>query len=148
MAETISRGKSTWHHDYRRMILAIMFFGSVVNYLDRVNLSIANTTIAKEFGLGPVEMGLLMSAFMWSYAFANLPAGWLLDKFGIKSIFVWSTVAWSVSTIAGGFAQGFVSMYVVRLILGIAEAPFFICSGQFTKTSFCGKRTWHRFFSH
>ncbi|MGC9963890.1 MAG: MFS transporter [Syntrophobacteraceae bacterium] len=136
MAETNSQGKSPWYHDYRWMILAIMFAGSVVNYLDRVNLSIANTTIAKEFGLGPVEMGLLMSAFMWSYAFANLPAGWLLDKFGIKSIFLWSTVAWSVSTIAGGFAQGFVSMYVIRLILGIAEAPFFICSGQFTKTYF------------
>ena len=136
MAETISRSKSAWHHDYRWMILIIMFFGSILNYLDRVNLSIANTTIAEEFGLGPVEMGLLLSAFMWSYAFANLPAGWLLDRYGIKSIFLWSTIAWSVSTIAGGFAQGFMSMYVVRIILGIAEAPFFICSGRFTKTHF------------
>jgi MFS family permease len=136
MAETIGRDKITRHHDYRAMILAIMFFGSVLNYLDRVNLSIANTTIAGEFGLGPVETGLLMSAFMWSYALANLPAGWLLDKFGIRNIFAWSTVLWSVSTIAGGFAQGFVSMYVVRLILGVAEAPFFICSGRFTKTHY------------
>ncbi len=136
MEETNSRGKGAWYYDYRWMILAIMFFGSVLNYLDRVNLSIANTTIAKEFGLGPVEMGLLMSAFMWSYAFANLPAGWLLDRYGIKRIFLWSAVAWSAATIAGGFAQGLVSLYVVRLILGIAEAPFFICSAQFTKTHF------------
>lgn len=133
---TNSLGKGTWYQDYRRMILTIMFFGSVLNYLDRVNLSIANTTIAKEFCLDPLDMGLLMSAFMWSYAFASLPAGWLLDKYGIKSIFLWSTVAWSVSTVAGGFAQGIVSLYVVRLILGIAEAPFFICAGQFTKTHF------------
>jgi MFS family permease len=136
MAKTNGQSKSVWHHDYRWMILIIMFFGSILNYLDRVNLSIANTTIAEEFGLGPVEMGLLLSAFMWSYALANLPAGWLLDKYGIKSIFLWSTIAWSVSTIAGGLVQGFMSMYVVRLILGIAEAPFFICSGRFTQTHF------------
>jgi MFS family permease len=136
MTKTINQGRNSWYHDYRWIILAIMFSGSVVNYLDRVNLSIANTTIAEEFGLGPVEMGLLMSAFMWSYAFANLPAGWLLDKFGTRSIFLWSIVAWSLSTVAGAFARGFVSMYVVRLILGIAEAPFFICAGRFTKTHF------------
>jgi sugar phosphate permease len=136
MAEMNSRGKSAWYHDYRWMILIIMFFGSILNYLDRVNLSIANTTIANEFGLGPVEMGHLLSAFMWSYALANLPAGWLLDKYGIKSIFLWSTIAWSIATIAGGFARGFASMYVVRLILGIAEAPFFICAAQFTKAYF------------
>lgn len=136
MAETNDRAKRAWYHDYRWMILVIMFFGSVLNYLDRVNLSIANTTIANEFGLGPMEMGMLLSAFMWSYAFANLPAGWLLDRYGIKSIFLWSTVGWSLSTLAAGFAQGFVSMYVVRLILGVFEAPFFICAGQFTKVHF------------
>jgi MFS family permease len=136
MAKTNSLGKSAWRHDYRWTILIIMFFGSVLNYLDRVNLSIANTTIANEFGLGPVEMGLLLSAFMWSYAFANLPAGWLLDKYGTKSIFFWSAVLWSLSTAAGGLATGFASMYAIRLVLGVAEAPFFICSGRFTQTHF------------
>jgi MFS family permease len=136
MVKTNSRGKGAWRHDYRWTILIIMFFGSILNYLDRVNLSIANTTIANEFGLGPVEMGLLLSAFMWSYAFANLPAGWLLDKYGTKNIFLWSAVLWSISTVAGGFVRGFVSMYAVRLVLGVAEAPFFICSGRFTKTHF------------
>ncbi len=137
MAETCTRqSKSAWYRDYRWMIVIIIFFGSIMNYLDRVNLSIAGTTIASEFGLDPVQMGLLLSAFMWSYALANLPAGWLLDKWGVKGIFLWSTVAWSVSTIAGGFAQGFMSMFLVRVVLGIAEAPFFICAGRFTQEYF------------
>jgi sugar phosphate permease len=54
---------------------------AVVNYLDRANLSIANTTISKEFGFSGTEMGLLLSAFLWPYALANLPAGWLVDRF-------------------------------------------------------------------
>lgn len=128
--------KSAWYHEYRWVIVIIISFGSVMNYLDRVNLSIASTTIASEFDLDPVQMGLLLSAFMWSYALANLPAGWLLDKWGIKGIFLWSTVGWSVSTIAGGFAQGFMSMYLVRIVLGITEAPFFICAGRFAQEFF------------
>ncbi len=121
---------------YRKLIVGILLCGSIVNYLDRVNLSIAGTTIAKEFGLDSVRMGMLLSAFMWSYAFANLPAGWLLDKYGIKRIFFWSAVVWSLSTLAGGFARGFALMFAARVVLGAAEAPFFICAGRFAQRWF------------
>ena len=122
--------------DYRWTIVMVMLFGSIINYLDRVNLSIANTTIAKEFGLDPIQMGLLLSAFMWPYSLANLPAGWLVDKYGAKKIFLWGILIWSFATIAGGFVQGFMSMYITRMILGIAEAPFFIIGGQVTQQYF------------
>ncbi|MBP2660552.1 MAG: major facilitator superfamily 1 [Firmicutes bacterium] len=122
--------------DYRWTIVMVMLFGSIINYLDRVNLSIANTTIAKEFGLDPIQMGLLLSAFMWPYSLANLPAGWLVDKYGAKKIFLWGILIWSLATIAGGFVQGFMSMYITRMILGIAEAPFFIIGGQVTQQYF------------
>lgn len=65
-------------------IIFILLMAAVINYLDRANLSIANTTIAKEFGFSQTEMGLLLSAFLWPYALANLPAGWLVDRFGPK----------------------------------------------------------------
>ena len=61
-------------------IILILLLAAVVNYLDRANLSIANTTISKEFGFSGTEMGLLLSAFLWPYALANLPAGWLVDR--------------------------------------------------------------------
>jgi len=68
----------------RWWLITVLLIGAVVNYLDRSNLSIANTTIAKEFGLSSTQMGLLLSAFLWPYALANLPAGWLVDKYGPK----------------------------------------------------------------
>lgn len=131
--------KLPWYRDYRWIIVAIMLLGSVVNYLDRVNLSIANTTISKEFGLDPIQMGLLLSAFMWPYSLANLPAGWFVDKYGTNKIFLAALGLWSLSTIAGGFVQGFMSMYITRVILGIAEAPFFIIGGQITQRYFVEK---------
>ncbi|MDU2064916.1 MAG: MFS transporter [Sporomusaceae bacterium] len=128
-----------WYRDYRWIIVAIMLLGSVVNYLDRVNLSIANTTISREFGLDPIQMGLLLSAFMWPYSLANLPAGWFIDKFGTHKIFLGAIGIWSLATIAGGFVLGFTSMYITRVLLGIAEAPFFIIGGQITQRYFAEK---------
>ena len=128
-----------WHKDYRWTIIIIMLLGSIMNYLDRVNLSMANTTIAGEFGFSSVQMGWLLSAFAISYMWTNLPMGWLVDRWGLGKIFLWSTLAWSVATVAGGFVQGFISLFLLRILLGIAEAPFFICAGKVTQLYFAEK---------
>lgn len=125
--------------DYRWFLVYMMLLGSVINYLDRANLSIANTTISSEFGLSPIQMGLMLSAFMWPYALANLPAGWFIDKFGINKIFLFGIILWSLATIGGGFAAGFAAMYLSRVVLGIAEAPFFIIGGKITQKYFSEK---------
>src|SRR5690349_471416 len=80
----------------RWYLVALLVIGGIVNYLDRNNLSIANTTIAKEFGLNALQMGLLLSAFSWPYAIANLPAGYLVDKYGPKRMFAWAAGLWSI----------------------------------------------------
>lgn len=105
--------------------VALLVIGGVVNYLDRSTLSIANTTIATEFGLGPVEMGLLLSAFSWPYAIANLPAGYLVDKFGPKKMFAWACVGWSIAGGLMALANSFGVMYALRVLLGVTESPFF-----------------------
>ena len=135
----MTKDSISWYKDYRWMIVFIMLLGAIINYLDRVNLSMANTTIRAEFGLTDLQVGFLLSAFMWPYALANLPAGRLIDKFGINKIFIWSLVLWSMATLAGGFALGFFTMYITRVILGIAEAPFFIIGGKLTQRYFSSK---------
>lgn len=105
--------------------VVLLVIGGVVNYLDRSTLSIANTTIAQEFSLGPVEMGLLLSAFSWPYALANLPAGYLVDKFGPKKMFAWACVGWSIAGGLMALANSFGVMYALRVLLGVAESPFF-----------------------
>ncbi len=136
MLTLATENRVSWYKDYRWMIVFIMLLGAIINYLDRVNLSMANTTIRAEFGLTDIQVGFLLSAFMWPYALANLPAGRLIDKFGINKIFIWSLMLWSMATLAGGFALGFFTMYITRLILGIAEAPFFIIGGNITQRYF------------
>lgn len=105
--------------------VALLVIGGVVNYLDRSTLSIANTTIAAEFGLDAVAMGLLLSAFSWPYAIANLPAGYLVDRFGPKKMFAWAAAGWSVVGALMATASSFGTMYALRVLLGIAESPFF-----------------------
>ena len=77
--------------------IALIVVAGVVNYLDRNTLSIANTTIASDLGFNTIEMGLLLSAFSWPYAIANLPAGYLVDKYGAKKMF-----AWAAAHVVGG----------------------------------------------
>lgn len=105
--------------------VTLLVVGGVVNYLDRSTLSIANTTLAGEFKLGPVEMGLLLSAFSWPYAIANLPAGYLVDKFGPKKMFAWAAGLWSIVGMLMSVANSFGLMYALRVLLGVAESPFF-----------------------
>ncbi|MFT8209880.1 MAG: MFS transporter [Symbiopectobacterium sp.] len=106
-------------------IILVLLIAAVVNYLDRANLSIANTTISKEFGFSATQIGLLLSAFLWPYALANLPAGWLVDKFVTKKMFSWALGLWSGFTILAGFVNGYSMFYGLRMLLGISESPFF-----------------------
>lgn len=106
-------------------IILILLLGAVVNYLDRANLSIANTTIAAEFGFSQTEMGMLLSAFLWPYALANLPAGWLVDRFGPRRMFSCALGLWSGFTVLAAFVNSYTFFYGLRMMLGISESPFF-----------------------
>jgi sugar phosphate permease len=119
LAPTTTVSKLRWG------IVLLLLLAAVVNYLDRANLSIANTTIAAEFGFSQTEMGLLLSAFLWPYALANLPAGWLVDKFGPKRMFSWALGLWSTFTVLASFVNSYSFFYGLRMMLGIAESPFF-----------------------
>jgi sugar phosphate permease len=109
----------------RWTFVILLLIGAIVNYLDRANLSIANTTIAAEFGLSSTKMGVLLSAFLWPYAIANLPSGWLVDKFGSKKMFSWACGLWSTATLICSFVSSYPIFYMMRIFLGIAESPFF-----------------------
>jgi sugar phosphate permease len=109
----------------RWMFIALLVIGGVVNYLDRSTLSIGNTTIAKDLHFNTIEMGLLLSAFSWPYAIANLPAGYLVDKFGAKRMYAIAATLWSVVAVLTSFARSFPFFYAARVALGVSESPFF-----------------------
>lgn len=109
----------------RWVFIALIVVAGVVNYLDRNTLSIGNTTIAADLGFNTIQMGLLLSAFSWPYAIANLPAGYLVDKLGAKRMFAWAAAGWSIVTMLTAFVKTFPMFYAARVALGITESPFF-----------------------
>lgn len=123
-------------------ILAMLFIVTTINYADRATISIAGPEIKKALGLSPVEMGYIFSAFAWSYVVAQLPGGWLLDRFGSKITYFFSIFLWSVFTVfqgtvgflAGGAAV--VTLFALRLLVGIAEAPSFPGNSRITSAWF------------
>ncbi|WP_432773465.1 MFS transporter [Francisella salimarina] len=121
---------------YNILIIFLLFFLALLNYIDRSTLSIANTEIANAFNITPTEMGILLSAFMWPYAIASLPAGYMVDRLGVNKVMLISMVAWSVACVLGGLVIGFYSILLTRILLGLAEAPFFIVATRIIQHRF------------
>jgi sugar phosphate permease len=105
--------------------LALLIVSGVVNYMDRGTLSVANGTIRNELGLSLGQMGLLLSAFSWSYALSQLPAGGLVDRVGPRKLLTAGLVVWSLAQTAGGLVTGYGQFILSRIALGIGEAPQF-----------------------
>ena len=106
-------------------ILALISAGTFINYLDRAVLGVAAPALTKELGLSAAVMGVVFSAFSWTYAAAQIPGGVLLDQFGTRVIYFLSVSLWSAFTLLQGFVSGVISLMSCRLGLGIAEAPCF-----------------------
>ncbi|MBY7733947.1 MFS transporter [Francisella philomiragia] len=121
---------------YNILIVLLLFFLALLNYIDRSTLSIANTEIANAFNITPTEMGILLSAFMWPYAIASLPAGYMVDRLGVNKVMLVSMIAWSVACVLGGLVIGFYSILLTRILLGLAEAPFFIVATRIIQHRF------------
>jgi len=110
----------------RRWTIALLLgFGVLVNYFDRVNLSVSRDALQDAFGISAVMFGYLSSAYNWTYAILQLPSGLLLDRFGVRRVGIVSTVIWSIASFAAAISTGISSLFAARLLLGIGEAPTF-----------------------
>lgn len=115
----------------RHRIIALIFLITSINYADRATFSIAGNAASIELGLTPVQTGFILSAFAWAYALAQIPGGALLDRFGTKRIYAGAIALWSLMTAAQGLV-GLVpgltaigTLFVLRFLVGLAEAPSF-----------------------
>lgn len=97
----------------------------MVNYVDRVNLSVSQAALNTSFGISVITFGYLSSAYNWTYALLQLPVGIWLDRFGVRRIGRLSILIWSIASFAAAAALGVRSFFAARLLLGIGEAPTF-----------------------
>jgi MFS family permease len=112
----------TTHRRY--WVFFLLFLFSAIAYLDRVNMSVAGKPIAQEFGLSPVALGYLFSSFLWAYVLMMLPGGRLIDSWGPHVVASVATAVWSTAQMVTGMVSSFAAMLIVRLGLGVGEAPF------------------------
>jgi MFS family permease len=112
----------------RRTAILILTLSGTVNYLDRATLAVANPLVRKDLGLSIAGMGLLLSAFLWSYAFSQLPAGALVDRLGPRRLLTCGLTLWSLAQACAGFVTNIGAFAIARVALGIGESP------QYTST--------------
>lgn len=109
----------------QRWALSLLVIGGVVNYVDRATLAVANTFIQHDLGISVSEMGVLLSAFLWAYAFSQLPVGGLIDRLGPRLLLGLGMFLWSLAQVLGGVIGSFHQFIGARVLLGIGEAPQF-----------------------
>ncbi len=109
----------------QRAALAMLVVAGVINYIDRATLAVANLMIRQDLGLSIADMGYLLSAFLWAYAFSQLPTGAMVDKFGPRFLLTCGLSLWSFAQFLGGLVQSFGQFFGARLLLGVGEAPQF-----------------------
>jgi MFS family permease len=97
----------------------------LLNYVDRGAIGVAAPLMKSDLGLSATAFGIAVSAFFWIYAPVQLVLGWLCDRFSVYRLLALGTVLWSASTILMGFVGGFLSLLLLRMVLGIGESIIF-----------------------
>jgi MFS transporter, ACS family, D-galactonate transporter len=103
-------------------LLILLVIAVFVNYIDRGNLSVSAARITDELNLNPAMMGQLSSAFFWTYALCQVPAGWLIQRYDVHRVFAIGFLIWSLATAFIGFTNSFTTLFAFRLILGVGES--------------------------
>src|SRR5579871_296429 len=120
----------------RFYIAALLFLNLFINYIDRINLSVAGPAIAKHFSWDAGRMGVIFSSFQWSYCFFLLLWGWMADRMSTRFVNSLSVTIWSIGAMLTGIATSFAGMLATRLVLGAGEAASFPTSGKVVRQWF------------
>ena len=120
-----SQAKSATIDQRRWRIALLLGIGVLVNYFDRVNLSVSRDALRHEFGISDLTFGYLLGAYNGTYAALQIPVGVILDRFGVRLVGRIGALLWSLASFAGAAAPGVRSLFGARFLLGIGEAPTF-----------------------
>ena len=108
----------------------LLGLGIIVNYFDRVNLSVSHAALVTTFGISNIMFGYLSGAYNWTYAMCQLPVGVILDRIGVRRVGRISTFIWSVASFAAAATPNLGGFFGARFLLGVGEAPTFPASAK------------------
>lgn len=111
-------------NSHKYVVFALLYIAFCILFIDRAAISISIASMGKEFGLTSAQSGLVLSIFYISYAFIQVPGGWLSDKLGSKVVIIIAILMWSAFTMLTGFSWSITSLLVIRFMFGIGEGPY------------------------
>ncbi|GBQ87630.1 MFS transporter [Asaia krungthepensis] len=106
----------------RWLMIILCFAATTINYIDRATIAIAAPFMARELHIDPALLGVILGGFFWTYAFMQLPFGMMVDRFGVRATYAFAVTWWSVCTALTALVRGPLSIFGLRLALGIGEA--------------------------
>jgi len=118
---TPTSDNTKWTPGFSR-VLILLGLSIFINYIDRSNLSIAAPLLKDELGISASQLGILLSAFFWTYSCCQLLSGWLVDRFDVKWVFAAGFFLWSSATAVTGIVHSLALLLVVRVVLGLGES--------------------------
>jgi ACS family D-galactonate transporter-like MFS transporter len=113
-------------------IAVLLGIGVLINYFDRVNLTVAGPALRSEFGINDAGFGILLGAYGYTYALLQIPIGVILDRFGVVMVGRISALLWSIASALTAVSSGLGMIFATRLLLGIGEAPTFPINSKAT----------------
>lgn len=117
-------------------VLILMVVSVGINYIDRTGLSTAAPLLGVDLSIPPAKMGMLLSAFFWTYASLQLVSGWLVDRHGVRWVMAIGFFIWSAATFATGLVHGFLTLLWLRLLLGAGESVAYPCYSKIIAGNF------------
>jgi ACS family D-galactonate transporter-like MFS transporter len=120
----------------RYLVMLMLFVSVVVTFMDRSNLSITAPAMRADLGIDTVQMGWILSAFGWTYAFCQIPAGWLVDRIAPRFFYPGILILWSAATVMLGVVGSVVSLICIRLLIGALEAPSYMINNMVVSSWF------------
>src|SRR5260370_7925160 len=114
----------------RWWLLALLFTAMLISYVHRSALSVAAPFISRDLNLSKAEMGILLSSFFWVYAFMQVPAGWIVDRFGVRRAYSFGFIFWSLASSFTGFGAGVASLLGLRVATGAGQGITFPASAR------------------
>jgi ACS family D-galactonate transporter-like MFS transporter len=117
-------------------VLGLISIATLLNYMDRAVMGVAAPSLTQELQISPEMMGLIFSAFSWTYAASQIPGGLLLDRLGTRITYAGSLILWSFFTLLHGLATNVTMLFGFRLALGMSEAPCYPCNSRILSSWF------------
>jgi MFS family permease len=132
--ETVTPVRYAWG------IVLLLCLALCVNFFLRGNLAVAAPVLVPEFGLSPWQLGILLSAFFWTYSVSLIGAGWLVDRVEVRWVYAAGFLVWSLATLATALVGSFAALLGLRMILGMGESVAYPANSRILATVFPERR--------